>query len=168
MVTHCQCRRKFVTGFTLLELLVVLTIAGLLVALVPPLYSKAVPGARLKMAARDFAVSLREARSRAISTSNEVTLKLLEDPPSYAVGSTSAVQLPRGVFMTAYDYFTAPQGSLADAHALTEDDIAIRFYPDGSSNGSVVKVANGGAAYRVDVSWLTGDIRVSEVEDHDR
>ena len=35
-------------GFTLLELLVVLLIASLVVGLIPPLFSAAVPGAQLK------------------------------------------------------------------------------------------------------------------------
>ena len=50
-------------GFTLLELLVVLLIVSLLVALVPPLFSGAVPGAKLKAAVRDLAVTLRLARN---------------------------------------------------------------------------------------------------------
>ena len=168
MVTHCQRRKQFTAGFTLLELLVVLTIAGLLAALVPPLYSKAVPGARLKMAAKDFAISLRAARSRAVTTNSQIDLKLIAHPPSYAVGGKSAVQMPRGVVMTPYDYFLAAHEPLADTNALTMNDFAIHFYPDGSSNGAVVKVANRGNAYRVDVSWLTGNIRISEVGEHER
>lgn len=168
MVTHCQNGPKTASGFTLIELLVVLAIAGVLATLVPPLYSKAVPGARLKVAARDLAIALRAVRSRAIGTSSTIDLKLVADPPSYIVGAAPAIPLPRDVTMTAYDYFTAANRSLADAHALNEDDIAIHFYPDGSSNGAVVKVSNSSAAYRVDVSWLLGDVSVREVEDNDR
>ncbi len=168
MVKNCHYKRKSVSGFTLLELLVVLSIAGLLAAVVPPLYSKVVPGAQLKSAAREFTISLREARSRAITTSSQVDLRLVANPPSYTVSSDSAVQLPRGVFMTAYDYFSAMHESLADSDALVNSDIAIRFFPDGSSNGAIVKVANNSAAYRVDVSWLSGDIKVTEVGNHER
>jgi len=168
LVTHCQNEPKTATGFTLIELLVVLVIAGFLATLVPPLYAKAVPGVRLKNAARDFAISLRDVRSRAISTGSEIEFKLVADPPSYIIGTAPAVLLPRGVMMTAYDYFNAANGSLADARALKEDDIEIHFYPDGSSNGAVVKVSNSSAAYRVDVSWLLGDVSVREVEENDR
>ena len=165
MVNHRQ--RKFLTGFTLLELLVVLTIAGLLTVVVPPLYANAVPGARLKTSTRDFAVSLREARAIAIMTSKQVDLRLIADPPSYAIGGDASVQLPRGVFMTTYDYVTATHAVLANVNALTEEEFVIRFFPDGSSNGAVIKLANGSTAYRINVSWLLGDIQVSRVGDRE-
>lgn len=154
-------------GFTLLELLVVLTIAGLLVALVPPLYSKAVPGAILKTASLDFAMSLREARSRAISANKAMQVTLFADPPSYAVGNTSAAALPDGIFITAYDYFATTPGSAADRHVLTEDKIVTHFYPDGSSTGATFAVNNGITAYRISVSWLTGTITMSGAEDNE-
>jgi general secretion pathway protein H len=159
-------RTRFPGGFTLLELLVVLTIAGLLAALVPPLYAQVVPGAKLKTAAREFAIALREARGNAISRGSQVDLRLLTEPASYTLGSASNIQLPRDVIVTAYDYFTAAHTSLADSNALGDEDIVVRFFPDGSSNGAVIKLANGDTAYRVDVSWLLGDIRVSRVGDH--
>jgi general secretion pathway protein H len=165
LVNHRQ--RKFLTGFSLLELLVVLTIAGLLTVVVPPLYANAVPGARLKTSTRDFAGSLREARAIAIMTSKQVDLRLIADPPSYAIGGGASVQLPRGVFMTAYDYVTATHAVLANVNALTEEEFVIRFFPDGSSNGAVIKLANGSTAYRINVSWLLGDIQVSRVGDRE-
>lgn len=70
--------------------------------------------------------------------------------------------------MVAYDYLADPQQSLADNNALTGDETVIHFFPDGSSNGAVIRVANSGGAYRVDVSWLTGDIQVSETGNHER
>lgn len=140
----------------------------MLATVVAPLYSKAVPGARLKSATREFAISLREARSRAISTGTPVDLRLVAAPPSYAVGSTPPVQLPHGIIIAAYDYLADPQQSLVDSDALSGEEIAIHFFPDGSSNGAVIEVANSSTAYRVDVSWLTGDIQISEAGDHER
>lgn len=161
-------QRKTQSGFTLLELLVVLTIAGLLATIVPPLYSKAVPGARLKSTAREFAVSLREARDRAVNANRPVNLMLIAEPPSYAIDNAVAVRLPNGVHIAAYDYFTAGNETLADSGAASSENAMIRFYPDGSSSGAVMKVSNNGTAYRIDVSWLTGDIRLAEVGDDER
>lgn len=167
MVIHYHRNAKFLTGFTLLELLVVLTIAGLLAAVVPPLYSQAVPGARLKTTTRDFALSLREARGSAITSGSQVDLRLLAEPPSYVVGSAPATRLPQAVSVTAYDYLSAADATLTAASASTETEFVVRFFPDGSSNGAVIKLANGSTAYRVDVSWLLGDIRVSRIEDRE-
>ena len=166
MVNHRHSDPGYNTGFTLLELLVVLTIAALLTTLVPPLYSNAVPGAKLKTTTRDFAIALREARSSAITSSRQIDLILLAEPPSYAVGSDAAVRLPQGVVISAYDYLSSGQASLRDSRLLTDDEILIRFFPDGSSNGAVVKLAIASTAYRVDVSWMLGDIRIYGVGDH--
>ncbi len=58
-------------GFTLVELLVVLAIAGLLLAVTPPLISAAMPGVELKAAARRTAGALRLAREVAIASGRD-------------------------------------------------------------------------------------------------
>jgi general secretion pathway protein H len=162
-----QPDRRLSTGFTLLELLVVLTIAGLLTALAPPLYSKAVPGAMLKTTSLDFAISLRAARSKAINSGKRVNFTLLTQPPSYVIGPTSAVPMPDGITVTAYDYHALPFGSPVKKPAFEDDEIIIGFYPDGSSSGASVAISNGTAAYRINVSWLTGNITMSGAEHDD-
>lgn len=164
---HPLPARKSPAGFTLLELLVVITITGLLVALAPPLYSNAVPGAMLKTTTLEFALSLREARGQALSSSAGTDLKLIADPPSYAIEGTSAVPLPDGIYITAYDYFTTLPGSTVGKRILTDEEIVIHFYPDGSSSGAVFGVTNGDTSYRINVSWLTSRITISEAEHDD-
>ena len=159
-----QSDRKFSAGFTLLELLVVLTIAGLLTALAPPLYSKAVPGAMLKNTSLDLAISLREARSKAINSGKGVNFTLLANPPSYVIGNTAVVPLPDGIIVAAYDYPGLLSGSLVKNPALEDDEILIAFYPDGSSSGASVAISNGATAHRIDISWLTGNITMSRAE----
>jgi general secretion pathway protein H len=60
------------SGFTLIELLVTLALAGLLLALVPPLLGKGTDAARLKHDRRIIAAELRQARSQAIASGKSV------------------------------------------------------------------------------------------------
>lgn len=55
-------------GFTLLELLVVLAIAALLLAIVPPMLGDVVDSIRVKSVARHLAAGLKTARNKAISS----------------------------------------------------------------------------------------------------
>ena len=86
-------------GFTLLEILVVMVIAALMVALVPPLFSGAVSGTRLKGSVRDLAVALRETRSQAIIHNTERRVQLDLKTPRYRVGNNKPSSLPKDAKM---------------------------------------------------------------------
>jgi len=45
---------------------------------------------------------------------------------------------------------------------VNENTGAIRFYPDGGSNGGRITVGAGARKYEVDVDWLTGRIAILE------
>jgi general secretion pathway protein H len=48
---------------------------------------------------------------------------------------------------------------------LTEDGKGrIRFYPDGSSTGGRVTILRDTKEWRVEVAWLTGEVRLEEDE----
>jgi general secretion pathway protein H len=139
-------------GVTLLELLVVLALMALVAGLVIPTFGDGVPESQLRAAARQVAAGLRVARSEAVSQKREAFVvldlegrrfKVDRDPREYA--------LPRGV---GIKLFTA-QHDLVD-----EKTGAIRFFPDGGSNGGRVTLASGERKYEVDVDWLTGRVAI--------
>jgi len=153
-------------GFTLLELLVVLAIAGLLVSLVPPLISAAVPGAKIKVAARELSVTLREARNQAISRSTAVDVVFTLDPPLYRIEGGPEHSLPAGVELALIEDGTGTRAiSVADLANTTDVSYELSFYPDGSSSGSTIRLGKEDAHYQVSVGWLMGRVTLSGPHD---
>jgi len=137
---------------TLIELLVVIAIMGVLAALVVPMLGGGVSTTELKGAARQLASGLRLARSEAMATRQERFVTLDLAGRRFMVGSDPrAHPLPKDVELKL---FTAQQD-------LVDDKIgAIRFYPDGGSNGGRITLAAGERKFEVDVDWLTGRIAI--------
>jgi general secretion pathway protein H len=139
-------------GFTLIELIVVMVIGVMLVALVPPLFSGGVSSAEFKSSARRLAAGLRQARSHAIAYQEPAALTLdLEQRRFEITGSKRAQQLPEQLEI---ELFTA-KSELIDGKRGS-----IRFYPDGSSTGGRITLTRGESKYEVDVSWLTGRVKI--------
>jgi general secretion pathway protein H len=136
----------------MLELLVVLAIMALAAAFVLPLFGSGVSTTELKGAARQVAAGLRLARSEAVATRQETRLLLdLEQRTMRVERDPRVLALPRELEMKL---FTAEK-DLVDAK-----EGAIRFYPDGGSNGGRVTLASGERRYDVDVDWLTGRVAI--------
>jgi len=143
------------TGFTLVELLVVLAMIALLVTLARPMYQAAVPGARVRAEVLDLARSLRESRHRAITSGKVVAIEFDPEQASYAIGDDI-------VTLSGSTELKAVSRKLQGDEKL----VRLEFHPDGSSTGASVEVHGTRVGYRVDVDWLTGRIRVAE-QDHE-
>jgi general secretion pathway protein H len=139
-------------GLSLLELLVVLSIMAIVAAVAGPYLAGGVSGAELKGAARQVAAGLRLARSEALSTRRETRLVLDLERHSFRVeGDAREHPLPKDAGLKL---FTAQNDLVSDRVG------AIRFYPDGGSNGGRVTIASGERKYEVDVDWLTGRVAI--------
>lgn len=146
--------RRLGRGFTLVELLVVLAIAGLMLALTPPLIGAALPGVELKGAARRTAAALRLTREIAIAEGRPAAWVLDLSHRRYRLdGSSRGGRLPAGVEL---------QLTAAEAELLDDERGAIRFFPDGSSTGGRVVLSRDGRGYQVGVNWLTGRVLIAD------
>jgi general secretion pathway protein H len=156
-------RRRSIAGFTLLELLVVLAIAGLLLALVPPAVSAVVPGAKLKVAARELAVTLRDARNQAIRRNTTVDITFALEPARYEIANDTSHLFPEGIQIAILDNnATTSTQSSPSLDFRPGEKYRLRLYPDGSSSGAAVRVANRDTYYIVDIGWLMGRVTVSK------
>ena len=119
-------------GFTLLELLVVVLIAGLVLGMLATGARGGDPRLALEAAAQRLGDALATARSEAI----------LHDRPVRVV--IAGERLPAGV----RESFSGPEKN------------SIVFQGDGSASGGVITLAGRGGQAAVTVDWLTGRIRV--------
>ena len=120
--------------------------------MVVPMLSGGVSGSELKSAAREVAAGLRFARSDAVATRQETRLVFDLEERTFRIDRDARVHaLPKKVELKL---FTA-QSDIAD-----DKTGAIRFYPDGGSNGGRVTIAAGERKYEVDVDWLTGRVAI--------
>ena len=145
-------KRFRMAGFTLLEILIVLTLIGLLVGIVMPMLGGGVSTAELKGDARALAAGLRQARAQAIAQRGQALLQLdvaghtFRVPPDPRVHKLAdAIELK---------LFTAQSDLIDDRTG------AIRFFADGGSNGGRITLAAGERKYDVDVDWLTGRVAI--------
>ena len=139
-------------GVTLLELLIVIALMGIIAALVVPMFGGPVSTSELRAIARQLAAGLRLARSEAVSERRETFLVLDVAGKRFKVDREAREHaLPAKVDLKL---FTA-QNDL-----VSENIGAIRFYPDGGSNGGRITVASGARKFDVDVDWLTGRVAI--------
>lgn len=142
------------SGFTMLEMLIVLTLIGLLVAVAVPMFGGGVSTTELKSNARAVAAGLRQARVQAISQRGEALLELDVGAHSFRVPPDPRVhKLAEAIELKL---FTAQSDLVGDKVG------AIRFFADGGSNGGRITLAAGERKFSVDVDWLTGRVAILE------
>ncbi len=137
---------------TLLEILIVLSIMAIVAGFVIPMFGSGVSSTALKSAARQVAAGLRLARSEAVATRRDTRVVLDLEHRTFQVEPDARIHaLPRELELKLY---TAQSDLVSDRVG------AIRFFPDGGSNGGRITLAAGQRKYDVDIDWLTGRVSI--------
>ena len=145
---------KHHSGFTLIELIVVISILVMAYAVIPPITNNVMAGTKVKSATRQLVSALRYSRSNAITLQKEMALILNVEENSYSIGNkTKHLDIPGESVLKL---------TTAKSEQLSETEGAIRFFPDGSSTGGQValKEDEDSAEYIIDINWLTGKISI--------
>ena len=141
-------------GFSLLEVIVVITIIALSYTLLPQMVFSGVSGAELRSNARAVATGLRRARDAAINTKREAVMMInLENREFTLPNDAKLHKLNDKLDVKLYT---------SEADLISDKVGTIRFFPDGSSNGGRVTVAAGERGFEIDVDWLTGHVTIKD------
>ena len=127
-------------GVTLLELLVVLMLMALIAGIAIPMFGGGVSSSDLKSAAREVAAGLLLELDL-----DGRTFRVPPDPRTH--------RLPARLDLKLYT---------AQRDLVSEKVGAVRFFPDGGSNGGRITLAAGERKYDVDIDWLTGRVSILE------
>lgn len=151
---RCVSRRAArAGGFTLLEVLAVITLIAIALAVTAYSMNGGLDRARLDASAREVAAALRHTRLRAEATHTQQWFTLDLRARSYASPGRDPKILPNGVAVNV---------TSAAEDAPVAGVARIRFFPDGSSTGGHVVLSRKGRSARVDIDWLTGAVTLRD------
>jgi prepilin-type N-terminal cleavage/methylation domain-containing protein len=139
------CGRE--AGFTLLELIVTLSILAIAVGLVVPVIGRSTESLRVRAEVAGFAAFLRHAREQAITTRRP--LAIVVDPDAHRMTMMAGEEVRRARPLS-------PRLSVA---ANPPEAFTVKFEPEGFSSGAEFLLGTESIAFRVSVDPLTGRVR---------
>lgn len=147
-------RRQAAAGVTLLEMLLVIVLVAAMAGLAAAALHGGLDGTRLRTAARQVGAELRFARVRALASGQVQRFELDLGDGRWRGANGHRGRLPEGMRLR----FTG-----ARQVQPREGSGSIVFFPDGASSGGRIELALRQASWRVDVTWMTGEVRVAPV-----
>lgn len=138
-------------GFTLIEMLVVLTILALMMAVVVPAINRGMSMSAGDVA-RDVQIGLRKARSDAVTQQKSQAFEVDTHNREFQIPGRRITRLPDDIELTV---------KVAQSEVL-QGKAAVRFYPDGSSTGGRIGVHQDDEHILINIDWLTGRVSLDK------
>lgn len=146
---NCSSRPVASSGFALVELTIALAILALVAAVALPGSSRTAGPSRVRAEALEVVALLKADRNLAISRGQEIVTRVDAAGQSIVSGAAGTRTLASNAVALTFS---------------TRGDGGILFHPDGSSTGGTITLQSRVAAYRIDVTAITGYIALYPVE----
>ena len=149
------------SGFSLLEMLLVLVLIAAATLLSMAAFSGGLRGMQLRAAAKEVAAQMRFSRALAIASGKPQDVLIDPAARTWHAAKGRHGQLPS----TGEVVFTgarAAQLGISDTNAAQLG--AVRFFPDGAATGGRLRLQANGAGWDVNVRWLTGEVQLQRAE----
>lgn len=151
------------SGFTLLEIIIVMLIVGMMAAIIAPSVRSGIESIRFRTSIKQLLATLRYCRSKAISTKEQKVVQIDMDEGSYTIlglvlpndedaQSSSSKILPEGVFFIEWE--TPYESETADIQTIT-------FFPKGNATGGILHIEDRkGRLYKIVIDRITGRAKI--------
>ncbi|CAA2142187.1 hypothetical protein HYPP_03216 [Hyphomicrobium sp. ghe19] len=131
-----------------------LAVFSLITLVAVPSFQGARGGVDERSAISKFTDSLRSARQLALTTNFPVRFVVDLDEKSYVVpGSRISGHLPQSLNLRI---------RTAQSDILPDRRVSLRFYPDGTSSGATIDIAQSDHRSVISINWLTGRVEMEE------
>lgn len=148
------------SGFTLIEMLIVIAISATVLATLVPNFSPAIERTKLHAAARDVSSALRHCRGYAMIKGEDAVFELDTANNVYKItGRKKSYSIPESIELSLFTTTT---------ETLSDNSGRIRFFPDGSATGGRVTLIGKNQTLVIDINWLTGEIKLGNKDDVDQ
>lgn len=144
---------KSQSGFSLLEIIVVVGLIALVMSFAAYTLTRQLPGQQLRFSAKELAAELRFTKSQAMITGEAQTFQINANTREWIGAKNHSGELPDSLEIIAT---TAKREQPEDGVA------AIKFFPDGAATGGRIVLKHDTAKWQIDVKWLTGEVTVSK------
>lgn len=154
-VPRMLAARRMARGFTLIEILVVVTLIAALTVILVGAMSGGMDGIKLRSNSKKLVAELRHARAQAIATGTVQRFTVVPDKRTWTGAKQHHGEFPKSLDVV----FTGVRQVQA-----REGEGVILFFEDGASTGGRIQLRMKEAAMNVDVAWLTGEVTLHKGE----
>jgi general secretion pathway protein H len=136
-------------GFTLLEIIVVITLVVLILGFSTLFFGNALPGARLNSAARELSAMMRYAKILAQNNGEPQTVLINIDTRRYGIEGVQTRSIPQGINIRVTDPV---------AGEVSGGDYAVLFHESGIAEGGTITLWNSKRRLNIELDPIVGSV----------